>query len=299
MKMFEIVPNFSTSDRSVINGIIDEIKKYGGNILDVDADKNHNRTVITFVCSENIIYLLYNMVKKASELIDMDLHRGLHPRIGATDVLPVIPLLDSTMDDAVKISKIIGERIGNDLNIPVYLYGESANSRYRKEISYIRNTKFQYEDLKMHINDKKYKPDYGPSEVGKAGALLVGARDFLIAYNVYLNTDSKDIGNEIAKSIRYKNGGLRYVRSLPLFIENDNMIQISMNILDYKKNPVYRVYEFIATEARKYNLSIVKSEIIGLLPEDAVTSTLNYYIKSNLNSKKVLEYNILTNNGYK
>ncbi len=299
MKMFEIVPNFSTSDKNVINKLSDEIKKYGGNILDINVDINHNRSVITFICSKNIIDLLYSMVKKASELIDMNLHRGLHPRIGATDVLPVIPLFDSTMDDAIEISKIIGERIGNKLEMPVYLYGKSANSKNRREISYIRNMKFQYEDLKLHITDMKYKPDYGPLSVGKAGAVLVGARDFLIAYNIYLNTDNKNTGNEIARSIRYRNGGLRYVRSLSLFIESENMIQISMNITDYKKNPLYRVYEFIAMEARKYNVSVVKSEIIGLLPEDAITATLNYYIRSNLNSKKVLEYNILTNNGYK
>jgi len=299
MEMFEIVPNFSTSDENIVNKIVNTIRKYNGNILDINIDKNHNRSVITFVSNENIIDLLYNMVKTASELIDMDFHKGLHPRIGATDVLPIIPLFDSKMEKAIEISKISGEKIGNELKIPVYLYGKSAKNKNRKEISYIRNMKFQYEDLKIHIKDEKYKPDYGPLSLSKAGATLMGARDFLIAYNIYLNTDNKDIGNEIAKAIRYKNGGLRYVRSLSLYIEKEKMIQISMNIINYKKNPLYRVYEFIAMEAKKYNLSIVKSEIIGLVPEDALTDTLNYYIKSNLNSKKVLEYNILTNYGNK
>ncbi len=299
MEMFEIVPNFSTSDENIVNKIENAIREYNGNILDTNIDKSHNRSVITFVSNENIIDLLYNMVKTASELIDMDFHKGLHPRIGATDVLPVIPLFDSKMEKAIEISKILGEKIGNELKIPVYLYGKSANNKNRKEISYIRNMNFQYEDLKIHIKDEKYKPDYGPLSLGKAGATLIGARDFLIAYNIYLNTDNKDIGNEIAKAIRYKNGGLRYVRSLSLYIAKEKMIQISMNIINYKNNPLYRVYEFIAMEAKKYNLSIVKSELIGLMPEDALTDTLNYYIKSDLNSKKVLEYNILTNNGNK
>ena len=174
MKIFESVPNFSTSDENTMELIISTMEEYGAKILDVNIDRDHNRSVVTMVSDcNNIVNILFNMTKKACELIDMDKHRGLHPRIGAVDVLPIVPMMEATMKEAIDISKTLGKMIGDNLNIPVYLYANSTDSEERKRISWIRNMHFQYEELKKHINEEKYRPDFGPQEMNKWGALLL------------------------------------------------------------------------------------------------------------------------------
>ncbi len=291
MKIFGSVPNFSTSDENVMELIISTMKEYGANILDVNMDRDHNRSVVTMISDyNNILSVLFNMAKRASELIDMDNHRGLHPRIGAIDVLPIIPMMEATMDEAIEMSKALGKMIGDNLNIPVYMYGNSTETK--KRISWIRNMHFQYEELKKHINEEKYMPDFGPPRMGKAGAVMVGARNIMIAYNVNINTEDASAIDEITKKIR-SGKYIKNVRALTFNIKSNKYMQISMNIYDYHDASLYDIYEFIKKESDDRGFSIAGSEIIGLLPDDAVAESLGYYLKSKISSKNILEYNIL------
>jgi glutamate formiminotransferase len=196
MKLVECVPNFSEGrDKSVVNQIAEAIKVNDHvKILDVEMDPDHNRSVITFVSPvEYAVDAAFSGIKKAAELINMEKHKGAHPRFGAADVVPFVPLFDTTMEECVKLAWQLGERVGKELKIPVYLYEKAAKVEWRKNLADIRNESFQYEQLKEHIKEEKWKPDFGPSEVGTAGATIIGAREFLIAFNVNLNTTDVSI----------------------------------------------------------------------------------------------------------
>jgi glutamate formiminotransferase len=297
MKVFESVPNFSTSDENIIEILKGAINSGGGIVLDSSSDRDHNRSVITLISEAgNIIQLLFDLAQKAKDLIDMERHRGLHPRIGALDVLPIVPVGNSTMEEAIEISNKLGYRIGNELGIPVYMYGESAKIPERKDISYIRNMHFQYEELKQHISEEKYRPDYGPSKLGNAGAIMLGARNFLIAYNVNVNTDDFTMVNGIVKKIR-SGKYFKGVKALAFPIKSKGYTQVSMNIYCYKCSPVADIYNFIESEAKKLGFDINSSELIGLLPADAAAVSLGKYIKCGISGKNILEYKILEDYG--
>ena len=281
-RIVECVPNFSEGRKEdVVKAITDAIGKGERvKVLDVEMDASHNRSVVTFVGDpEACADAAFEAVKKASELIDMNEHIGEHPRIGATDVVPFVPVSGVTTDDCVNLARHLGSRVGEELGIPVYLYEYAATSPERKSLSFIRRG--QYEGLKEEIrSDPERKPDYGPSELHPmAGATVIGAREFLIAYNVYLSTSDKGIAQRIAKAIRESSGGLKHVRALGFYIEERDMAQVSMNLVNFRATPVHKVMEAIEGECTKLGVDVVSSEVIGLIPQEALTDSAIFYLK--------------------
>ena len=268
--MIECIPNFSEGRRpEVISAIAAAIRAVPGvYLLDTHSDADHNRSVITFAGQAAAVgEAAFRAVETAALLIDLEQHEGQHPRIGATDVLPFVPLAGATMEQAVAVARTVGQRIGQRLNIPVYLYGAAANSPARRDLPNLR--KGGYEGLRGVIqSDPTRAPDYGPYTLGAAGATVVGARPPLIAYNLFLNTSDVAIARQIAKAVRGSSGGLRGVRALGLLV--DGRAQVSMNLTDFTSTPVHRAVEMVAREAEVYGVSITSGELVGLIPEDAL-----------------------------
>lgn len=296
MKLVESVPNFSEGRREeVVKAIVAEAEKYSGVwVLDWSMDADHNRSVVTLIGTpEAIVDALFDMVKKASELIDLRHHRGEHPRMGATDVIPFIPVMNTDMDECVELSKKLGKRIGEELGIPVYLYEKSATRPERENLSNIR--KGEFEGFFEKIKQPEWKPDFGPDEVHPtAGVTAVGAREYLIAYNVNLATTDLSIAKKIAKAVRHISGGFRYVKALGLELKEKNMVQVSMNLTNYKKSPIFRVFETIKREAARYGVNVVESEIIGMVPLQALIDVAMWYLQVNdFDASRVIEYKVL------
>ncbi len=277
--LVECVPNFSEGRRpAVVQEIVDAIAAVPGvTVLDFSSDADHNRSVVTFVGTPaGVAAAAFAGISAAARLIDLDTQQGEHPRIGATDVVPFVPLRGVTMADCVAIAERVGERVGRELNIPVYLYEAAARRPERQNLENIRRG--EYEGLKESIaTDPDRSPDFGPAQVGPAGATVIGARPFLVAYNVYLNTDAVDIAQKIARAIRHSGGGLRFVKALGLLVEG--RAQVSMNLTDFTRTPVHRVVELIKREAARYGVMVTESELIGLIPEDALLDTAVYHLQ--------------------
>lgn len=274
--MIECVPNFSEGRQSkVVDAIISAISSVNGVVLlDKEMDASHNRSVITFAGDGNAVKsAAFAATKKAMELIDMNSHKGEHPRIGATDVIPFIPLKGSTMEECVKIAHELGQEIGDKLQIPVYLYEEAATRPQRRNLADIR--KGEFEGLREEIGKNPEKtPDFGPNHIHPtAGATVIGARFFLLAYNINLNTADVKIAKQIAKTIRESSGGLKSVKALGIFISDKNAAQVSMNLTNYRVNGLKKVFTTVKEEARKLGASIKESEIIGLIPAEALKDT--------------------------
>jgi len=291
-RLVECVPNFSEGKRKeIIDQIVAEITNVkGAQIFDVQMDADHNRAVVTFAGEPAPVEeAAFRAVKKAAELIDMEKHQGEHPRIGSTDVVPFVPLRGVTMEECVQMAKRLGERIATELSIPVYLYEKAATKPERKDLAYIRRG--EYEGLGETIeSDPDREPDYGPRRLGKAGATAVGARAPLIAYNVYLDTDDVEIAQKIARAIRHSSGGLRYVKALGLYIAQRGVAQVSMNMTNYHQTPLYGVFEMIRREAARYGVTVVGSEIVGLVPEGALLESAEYYLQlEGFSEKQLLE----------
>jgi glutamate formiminotransferase/formiminotetrahydrofolate cyclodeaminase len=275
--LIECVPNFSEARRpEVVEAIFEAIKSVSGvRVLDRHSDTDHNRTVITFVGPpEAAEQAAFRGIAKAAELIDLNQHSGEHPRIGAADVVPFVPISGVTMEDCVEIARRLGRRVGEELGIPVYLYERAASRSERKNLENIRRG--EYEILKEEIGVKEERqPDFGPAKLGPAGATVIGARPFLIAYNVYLTTDEVSIADKIARAVRHSSGGLRYVKALGLLVEG--RAQVSMNLTDFRKTPLARVVETIRREAQRYGVAIHHSELVGLIPMAAVVDAAVWY----------------------
>lgn len=271
-KIIECVPNFSEGkNQRVIDTILRSISKVDGiKVLDVNCDKDHNRAVITFIgCPKNVINAAFACTKMAAKLIDLNKHKGVHPRIGATDVIPLVPIKNVTYKECVKYAKILGKRIGVELEIPVYLYEKAAKISDRKNLANIRN--IGYGVLRGEIKKNIWrKPDFGPLKLGKAGAVSIGVRKFLIAFNVNLKSKDLEIAKKIANSIREKKGGLKNVKALGLMLKNRGFVQVSMNLTDYKKTSPLKAFKFIEKEAKKYKVQILESELIGLASKEAM-----------------------------
>lgn len=294
-RLVECVPNFSEGrDEKVVEQIVDEIRKVSGvKFLDYSTDADHNRCVVTFVGEpEKVVEAAFNAAKKASELIDMTKHKGGHPRMGATDVIPLIPISEVTMEECVEYSKILAKRIGEELGIPVYLYEESATRPDRKNLSKIR--KGEYEGFFEKIKEDSWKPDYGPAVMNpRSGVTAVGARNFLVAFNVELDTSDLEIANAIARKVRHISGGLRYVKAMGVMLEEKNRVQVSMNMVNFQKTALYTVFELIKIEARRYGVNVVSSEIVGLVPMKALVDCALYYLQLNdFNTSQILENRI-------
>ncbi len=295
-KLVECVPNFSEGRRAeVIEAIVEEVRKIPGvKLLDVKPDASHNRTVVTFVGEPGAAKeAAFNLCAKAAELIDMEKHSGEHPRIGATDVIPFIPVKNVTMEECVALANELGQEIADKLAIPVYLYEAAAKIPARKNLPDIR--KGQYEGLKEEIKvNPERKPDFGPSRMHPtAGATVVGARQFLIAYNINLGTSDVKIAKKIANCIREARGGYRYVRAMGVMIEDRQVAQVTINMLDYSGTPLFRVFETVKSEAARYGVNIIGSEIVGLTPMQALLDVAEFYLRlEGFDRKQVMEDNL-------
>jgi glutamate formiminotransferase/formiminotetrahydrofolate cyclodeaminase len=277
--LVECIPNFSEGRRpEVVQAIADAIHSVPGvHILDRHSDQDHNRSVITFVAApEAAKQAAFAGIAKAAELIDLNQHEGEHPRIGAADVVPFVPIRDVSMDECVELARALGKRVGSELGVPVYLYERAATSPARVNLEDVRRG--EYETLKAEIADNPERaPDYGPRALGPAGATVIGARPPLIAYNIYLTTDDASIAKSIARAIRHSSGGLRYVKSIGLLV--DGRAQVSMNLTDYRRSPLARVTEMVRREARRYGVSLHHAELVGLAPEQALVEAARWYLQ--------------------
>lgn len=277
--LVECIANFSDARRpEVIEAIIQSIRTVPSvSLLDRHSDMDHNRTVLTFVGPpDRIGEAAFQAIARAAELIDLNEHTGEHPRIGASDVVPFVPISGVTMQDCIEIANQVGRRVGEELQIPVYLYEDAATRPDRKNLEDIRRG--QYEGLKKEIGVRpERQPDYGPARLGPAGATVIGARQPLIAFNVYLTTDDVSIANQIAKAIRHSSGGLRYVKGLGLLVEGQ--AQVSMNLTNFHRTPVARVVETIRREAQRYGVGIYHSELVGLIPQEALVEAARWYLQ--------------------
>ncbi len=279
MPLVECIPNFSEGRRpEVIEAILGAITAVDGVVLlDRHSDPDHNRTVVTFVGPPAAVEeAAFRGIAKAAELIDLNHHTGEHPRIGATDVVPFVPIRDVTMTECIEMARRLGKRVGDELGIPVYLYEKAATRPERENLENIRRG--QYEALKEEIGVNPARdPDFGPKRVGPAGATVIGARDPLIAFNVYLTTDDVGIAKKIARAVRHSSGGLRYVKALGMLVEG--RAQVSMNLTSYRKTPIARVVELIRREAARYGVAVHHSELVGLAPEEALVNAARWYLQ--------------------
>lgn len=294
-KIVECVPNFSEGrDKEKLERIVDEIRKQEGvKLLDYSMDKDHNRSVVTFVGEpDQVIEAAFNACKKAAELIDLRTHKGEHPRMGATDVIPLIPIKNISMQECIEYSKKLAKRIGEELNIPVILYEKSASRPEREDLAVIR--KGEFEGMFEKLKQEEFKPDFGPDKPHEsAGVTAVGARMPLIAFNVNLNTNNLDIAKKIAQAVRGKSGGFKYCKALGFELKERNIVQVSMNMVDYTKTPLYRVFQVIENEANRYGVNVIGSEIVGLVPLNALVDTADYFLKlEGFSYDKVLENRI-------
>ncbi|MBI3287442.1 MAG: glutamate formimidoyltransferase [Chloroflexi bacterium] len=294
-RIVECVPNFSEGRRrEILDQITAEITAVPGAVLlDVEMNADHNRAVVTFIGPpEAVEEAAFRAVRGAAQVINLDQHRGEHPRIGATDVVPLVPISGVSMEECVELAQRLGERIGRELEIPVYLYEKAATRSERSDLAYIRRG--EYEALKEEIaSHPDREPDFGPRRVGAAGATAVGAREPLIAYNIYLDTRDIEIAKAVAKAVRNSSGGLRYVKALGMEIAERGLVQVSMNMTDYRQTPLHRAFGLVKLEAQRYGVNIVSSEIVGLVPEDALLESAEFYLQlENYRPAQILERKI-------
>jgi glutamate formiminotransferase / 5-formyltetrahydrofolate cyclo-ligase len=295
-KLIECVPNFSEGKRQdVIEAIAATVRTVEGvRLLDVSSNPDHNRTVLTFVGPpDKVAEAAFACTAEAVKLIDMEQQKGEHPRIGAMDVVPFVPVTGITLEESVELAKKVGERIANELNVPVYLYAAAATTPARKRLPDVRQG--QYEGLKESITTPERKPDFGEAKMHPtAGATAVGARPPLIAFNVNLGTTNLQIAKDIAKGLRESSGGLINVQAMGVDLAAQEMVQVSMNLLDYTKTPIHRAYELVRVEAARYGVPVVGSEIIGLLPLDALIDAADFYLRlTDFTRSQVLEARLL------
>ena len=279
-KLIECVPNFSEGrDLDKIEKIVNPFRgKDGVKLLDYKRDEDHNRLVVTVVGEpQSVKNAMLEAMGTAIELIDMTKHRGQHPRMGAIDVVPFIPIKNVSMTEAVELAREVAKEASDRFGLPIFMYEKAATDPQRENLANIR--KGEFEGMAEKIKLPEWKPDYGPAAIHPtAGATVVGARMPLVAFNVNLNTNSMDIANKIARNVRFLNGGLRYCKAIGIELKDRGIVQISMNMTDYTKTALYRAFELVRIEAARYGVSIVGSEVIGLLPMEALIDTAVYYL---------------------
>nr|WP_315021524.1 glutamate formimidoyltransferase [uncultured Aminipila sp.] len=280
-KIIESVPNISEGrNQEVIEACVDQIRTTAGcTLLDYSSDTSHNRTVITYMgspeaCEEASVKL----AKKAVELIDLTKHVGEHPRMGCVDVMPFIPIKDATTEDCVELSKRVGKRIAEEADLPVFLYEQSASAPHRENLAKVR--KGQFEGMAEKVKDAEWIPDFGGQRIHPTGGVVaVGARPPLIAFNINLSTSDVEIANKIGKIIRRSNGGFDCVKAMGVMLEDRNIAQVSINMTDFTKTPLYRVVELTKAEAARYGVHVIGTEIIGLCPMNALFDAAEYYLQ--------------------
>src|SRR5512146_1536218 len=290
MALVECVPNFSEGrDRAKVDAILEAMRLPGVYLLDREMDADHNRCVITLVGDrDNLAEAAIRGVGKAAELLDLNQHQGAHPRMGASDVIPFIPIEGVTLEDCVAMARHVGEEIWKRYQIPVYLYEAAAATPERQNLENIRRGQFEGIRAEIATNPAR-KPDIGEPRIHPtAGATVVGARKFLIAYNVYLNTADVDIAKKVAKAVRFSNGGLRYVKGMGIPVRG--LAQVSMNLTDFEQTPTARVFEYVKREAARYGVAPLSSEIVGLIPKKALEEAAEWFLQiENFDSSLILE----------
>jgi glutamate formiminotransferase len=289
-QIVECVPNFSEGRRQdVVDRLVRAMAQSAGvRVLSVQSDTDHNRTVVTAVgAPQAVLGGAFQAISAAAELIDMNHHRGQHPRMGATDVVPFVPVRGVTLEDCIALARQLGERVGRELDIPVYLYEAAATRPERRDLANVRRG--EYEGLASEIATNPDRlPDFGPAALGTAGATAIGARPSLIAFNVYLNTGDMAAARAIARAVRGSSGGLRSVKALGLLVEGQ--AQVSMNLTDYSSTPIHRAMEVIRSEAARHGLTITRSEVVGLLPAQALYDAAQFYLQLHgFSSDQILE----------
>jgi glutamate formiminotransferase len=292
MPVIECVPNISEGRRpDVIAAIVDAVKATGDvRVLDVQSDSAHNRSVLTLAGpSQGLRTALLALFDKAIAAIDLRTHKGEHPRLGAVDVVPFIPIEGVTMDDCVRLAREVGEAVAAKHKIPIYLYEEAASSPARRNLEDIRRGEF--EGLATKMRQPEWQPDFGPAQPhASAGASVVGARMPLIAYNINLATDRLDVAKNIAAAIRMSSGGYRFVKAMGIALEDRGIVQVSMNLTNYEKTPIFRVFETVKREAARYGVQVLESEIVGLVPAGALAQAAEFYLQlAGFSDHQVLE----------
>jgi len=279
-KIIECVPNFSEGrDLEKIEKIVNPFRgKNGVKLLDYKRDEDHNRLVVTVVGEpEAVKNAMLEAMGVAIEVIDMRKHEGQHPRMGATDVVPFIPIKNVSMTEAVELAKELAKEASEKYNLPIFLYEKAATSPQRENLANVR--KGEFEKMAEKMKQAEWTPDYGPHTIHpSAGVTAVGARMPLVAFNVNLSTNNLEIANKIAKNVRFLSGGLRYCKAIGIELKDRGIVQVSMNMTDFTKTALYRSFELIKIEAKRYGVNIVGSEIIGLLPMEALIDTAVYYL---------------------
>ena len=281
-QLIQTAPNFSEGIDKEIMASLKERAEHGEHhvLMDAQTDADHNRSTYYLLGEpESVLKATYEMVKFATENIDMNEHVGVHPRMGASDVVPVIPVKNISLEECVALSKKLGEKIGEELDLPVYLYEDAASNENRRNLANVRRG--EYEGLAEKMQDEKWLPDYGPhSPHLTAGAVAVGARPVLVYLNVNLDTNDLEIAKNIAKTIRTANGGMQHLKALGVNLENRDMVQVTTTITDYKKLPFYRVLENIKMEAKRYGVNVFSTEVYGMTPAQAMIDTAAYYLQA-------------------
>jgi len=279
--IIECVPNISEGRRTeVVNGIVDVVQRVpGARVLDYSSDSSHNRSVITLAGEAGALKAaVVALFERAIATIDLRTHTGEHPRLGAVDVVPFVPIEGVTMDDCVALAKDTARTVAERFEVPVYLYEEASSNPLRRNLEDIRRGEFEGLAAKMAADG--WAPDFGPSTPHvTAGASVIGARMPLIAYNINLNTNRLDVAKKIAASVRFSSGGFRYVKAMGVTLADRGIVQVSMNLTNYEKTPIYRVFELVKREAARYGVSVLESEIVGLVPAAALTASAAWFLQ--------------------
>lgn len=285
-KIVQCVPNFSEGrDLDTINDIVSVLKNQKGfKCISVEPDGDYNRTVVTLLGDPDaMIQVFPAFVKKVLDHIDMTHQKGQHPRMGAIDVIPFIPIQNTTMEECVTYANQVAKLIWDQFSIPSFMYAEAATQSSRKKLPAIR--KGEFEGMKTKIKDPKWHPDYGKAEIHPTfGVIGIGARIPLIAYNIDLDTADIEIAKKISRTIRFSSGGFRFVQAGPAYLESRGHVQVTMNILNYKKNPIYRILETVKMEAKRYGVNVPSCELVGLAPRDTFIQSIKYYMAAKGNT---------------
>ena len=290
--IMECIPNFSEGrDLEKIEKIVSSFRgKENVKLLDYSSDRDHNRSVVTVVGEPDALRdAVIEAIGRAVELIDMTKHEGQHPRMGCVDVVPFVPIRNCTMDDADRIAKEVAQQASERFGQPFFLYEYSASAPHRENLANIR--KGQFEGMAEKMKDPMWKPDFGPDTIHPTGGVTaIGARPALVAYNINLDTSDLEIANKIARNVRHINGGFRFVKAMGVMLEDRNIAQVSMNLTDFTRTSIYRVFETVKMEARRWGVNVVGSEVIGLVPMAALIDCAEYYLQiEDFKPEQVLE----------